>query len=645
MAKGYTHIAMVDMNGEQKASQMSETTQEYVARRGMVSEAYYDANSGEWDSIESDNDGLWTSMYGAGEIMRYAVLKNDPYAKRSEVAKAKKAAYQSAEAVLLLTYISMREGTVESYVRAQKNGTVSDLSTGKWYGTSALVKDGDYSQAVPENSPADEFDDMMNTYMSWGKRTYIQDERNLALFNPNAFKDVTQENSEDFEKRTRLLTGFWSRTYSLPDENHEIDGYIHWDVNDDGTSTGVSTKSENESGYLLNGENLRGVTVDASKSIPQRLWDDLIGSGYDVSDIVYKGDTSADEIIGHLFIYKLAYDVLGSEDKEMAKLISETMDSFCQHLVDNGYALCDGSGQPTTWGKFSRTYFHNGQVLGGASLQSAVCLCIFKVAAYITGYQKWEDEYRMCALDPAYEYAELVTQEWERYQMSILEYANSVSKVLGFILRPLINTKLFMVVYRLILNYSDEEMGMLAYYLLFQLEDDEKLLSYYREGINDWWKSIQYSENPLWYYIYQLAYPNETQKDYYGNSLVQTASWSLSRHSIDTRKYLATNENRDDIAAIDLASMGVDVESLSYDKNGTTPLFSNSDNKIIRIIGVILTASKLTWKVAAPDERHLHKYNGSSYYLGDTSEAYCMEGSTTYTLPYWMGRYHGLLEK
>ena len=78
MADGYTHIEMVEMNGTEKAELMSDTTQEYVSRRGMVAEAYL--INGEWKPNETDNDGLWTAMYGAGELMRYAVLRDDPTA-------------------------------------------------------------------------------------------------------------------------------------------------------------------------------------------------------------------------------------------------------------------------------------------------------------------------------------------------------------------------------------------------------------------------------------------------------------------------------------------------------------------------------------------------------------------------------------
>ncbi len=644
MAEGYTHIEMVELNGTDKAAQMSAETQKYVARRGMVSNAFY--INGEWKPEESDNDGLWTSMYGGGELMRYAVLRDDPTATEAEIEEARYTATRSVEAVLFLTYISMREGTVESYYRAQRNGSVTDPETGKYYTDEALLVGGDYSQNIPYDSPATKFDNMYSNYMKWGVTSYIQDEEHLAIYNPELWSNNQLDPDADYAKRTRLLEGFWARTYSFKDENSDFDAYAYWSHNGDGTATGVSTKTYGDgSDFLLHNENYRGLEVNATGEIPERLWNNLIGEGYEIDDIFYKGDTSSDEIIGHLFLYKLAYDILGPEDPELAGLLEETMEKFAQHLVDNSYCMVDGSGQPTTWAKFSRTYMHNGQVLGGAPLNSMVLLCAFKVAAYITGNQKWEDEYRMAALDESYQFAEIMTQQRERYQMAILEYANSVSPILGFILRPLVGTELFNTVHRIIINYSDEEMAMLAFYLLFQLEDDEELLTYYREALDDWWFSIQYSENALWYYIYQLAYPNEVKTDYYGNNLVDTAQWVLSRHPIDLRRYLASNSRRDDVQELDLDDVGIGGTSeLSFDPNAFTPPFWNSDNQIFKMVGILMGLGRYEWKVAPADERALHKYNGSTYEMDNCHNIYEMEGSTTYTLPYWMGRYHGMLE-
>jgi len=650
MAEGYTHIEMLDIDGTDKAAMMSETTQKYVARRGMVSNAYL--IDGQWIPEESDNDGLWTSMYGAGELMRYAVLKNDPAATKAEIAAAKKTATSSVEAVLLLTYISMREGTVEAYNRAQRNGNVNDYEKGKYYTDGATVVGGDYSQDIPYESPAEAFENMYDKYMKFGIRSYVQDyDEHLKLYYPESWTDPNTDEKSSYAMRTRLLEGFWARTYSFKSEKEaghsDYDGYAYWSHNGDGTATGMSTKTYGDgSDFLLHNENYRGLKVNATGEIPERLWNNLIGKKYKIEDIVYKGDTSSDEIIGHLFLYKLAYDILGPEDPELKKMLEETMEKFAQHLVDNSYTMVDGSGQPTTWAKFSRTYFHNGQVLGGAPLNALVILTAFKVAAYITGNQKWEDEYRMAALDEGYQFAEIMTQESERYNMCILEFANGVSPILGFIIRPIVGTELFKSLYRIILNYSDEEMAMLGFYTLFQLEDDEELLTYYRDALNDWWYSMSFSENALWYYIYQLAYPDEAKTDYYGNKLVETASWVLDRHPIDTRRYCATNPNRDDVYELDLDDFGIGGTSeLSFDANGYLPPFWDSDNNILRLVGAVIGLGKFDWKVAAADERSMHKYNGSTYEIDNAHNPGEMEGSTTYSLPYWMGRYHNMLVK
>ncbi len=644
MAEGYTHIEMLEINGTDKAAQMSADTQKYVARRGMVSNAYY--IDGKWDPEESDNDGLWTSMYGAGELMRYAVLRDDPNATPEEIEAARQTAVSSTEAVLFLTYVSMRQGTVESYYRAQRSGTVNDLETGKYYTNEAMLVGGDYSQNIPYDSPATCFKNMYNTYIDSGKRSYVQlQDENLKLYNTEKWADPNVTEG-DYAKRTRNLEGFWARTYSFKTEKDDFNGFAYWIHNGDGTATGKSTKTYADgSDFLLHNENYRGLEVDASGEIPERLWNNCVGEQYSVEDIFYKGDTSSDEIIGHVFIYKLAYDILGPEDPELAELIENTMDKFAQHLVDNSYNLVDGSGQPTTWGKFSRTYMHNGQVLGGAPLNTLVLLSVMKVAAYVTGDKKWEDEYQMAALDEQYQYAQVMAQNFDRYQLSILEFVNGVTPILGYILRPLVGTELYNTIYRMIINYSDEEMAMLGFYLLFQLEDDEELLTYYREALDDWWFSISYSENALWYYIYQLAYPEEEKTDRYGNSLVETASWVLSRHPIDTRRYLATNANRDDICELDLDDVGIGGTSeLSFDPNQYKPAFWDSDSDVLKMIGIVFGLGKYEWSVAAPDERSMHKYNGSTFEIDNAHNIYEMEGSTTYTLPYWMGRYHGMLK-
>ena len=162
MESGVTHIDMSLETAEYKATQMSALTQQHVSRFGLVDSAYL--IDGAWVSSWNDNDGLWTSMYGAGELMRYATVKNDPDATPEEIAQAKAAAYSSAEAVLLLYYISMRAGTTEAYVRMQTTEHIPGSSEDRWRSVQALEKGGDPSFMLPSASPAKTFSKANTAY-------------------------------------------------------------------------------------------------------------------------------------------------------------------------------------------------------------------------------------------------------------------------------------------------------------------------------------------------------------------------------------------------------------------------------------------------------------------------------------------------
>ena len=646
MDNGYTHIEMVEMSGTEKATLMSAETQQKVDRYGMTDAGYQSGDS--WVAYEDDNDGLWTSMYGGGELMRYAAVRDDPNASPEEVEAAKQAAYRSAEAVLMLYYISMRSGTTEAYVRYQTNENVPSSKEDRWLSANALEAGGDPSFMVPQKSPSQLYKESALSFALFGSAKKYRTEGFYYPVSADSWSNPAENPDIEYEKQTRLLEGFPVRTYSLSTEDFTPSGTIHWEINSDGTATGVSTKTPDSGEYLVNNENLRGVTIDASKQVPERLWNDLLGSEVTPDMVTYKTDTSADELVGHMFIFKLINDIIAPEDPEIKAILVEAVDSLAQHLSDNSYMLCDGTGQPTSWGNFGRTVYCAGTSVAQSPLHALVLLNIFKTAAYITGYQKWEDEYRMAALDPAYEYAEVVSQYKERMFAAIeLTFANETIPLLGSVIDKLKNTNLMESLYRLVINYSDEEMAMLGFYTIFGMETDEELLEIFRSAIDDWWVSIKYSQNPLWYYVYQLAYPNKTVTDAYGNDIVELAAWSLSRHPANTMMYCASNKNRDDIAELDLSVIGIKTDStLTYNKLTSKPLPNVSqDAPITDLISFVLTALNLDWDVAPPDERSVYKYNTNSYTLTRWHLPYCTQASTTYTLPYWMGVYHGMLEK
>lgn len=647
MANGFTHISMVEMSATEKAETMSDNTQEFVERRGMVASSNYINN--EWRPREDDNDGLWTAMYAAGELMRYAVLRDDPNASAAQIEHARQIATRAAEAILMLHFISMRTGTTDAYIRRQLNGDFPGEDKDRWLSADALEAGGNSAVYIPSKSPAVLFNSGYLRHSLTGSEEVLMNDGYYCALDMNSWSNPrdSANNGVEYAKQTRLVKGFVARTYSLRDENNSIHGNIYWSVNADKTATGVSAKPEGNESYLINNENLRGVVVDASGNVPERLWDSLIGSGYTAEDIVYKGDTSADELIGHTFIFKLIYDILAPQDPELKEILVTAADNLAGHLADNEHMLVDGSGQPTTWSNFSRASFCTSSAIALAPLHALVALNVFKVASYITGYQKWENEYRMLALDPAYEYAHVAAQYSERMQAAVsYTVGKETSPYLAAAVNLLSISRVMETFKRVVVNYSDEEMAMLAFYVLFQLESDGNLLSYYRLALDDWWVSMKYSENPLWYYIYQLAYPDKTVTDAYGNDILETAAWSLSRHPVETIRYLASNKKRDDIAALDFSTLGLDVNTtLSFNiTEGLELPELTADFEAKDILKYLLYVSQLDWAVAAPDERAFHKYNNSSFWLDSHYNPRELESSTTYTLPYWLGMYHGMLK-
>jgi len=216
----------------------------------------------------------------------------------------------------------------------------------------------------------------------------------------------------------------------------------------------------------------------------------------------WKGDTSSDEIVGHFFMFSIAYDLL--PDKELKQRIARTAKRIMDHILDHGYNLIDLDGKPTTWGWWSPEKLTSQP--DEHALNSLQLLSFLKTSAHITGDARYETEYKKAA--------------WE------FKYADWITHVNEF---------------RQELNYSDEELAMLPYYCAFRYEKDPALLNAYRRGVDEWWKNIQREANPLWTFIYLTGQPH-AQVD------LSAAVWTLYRTPLDTIEWTVRNSQRQDIS-------------------------------------------------------------------------------------------------
>jgi len=215
----------------------------------------------------------------------------------------------------------------------------------------------------------------------------------------------------------------------------------------------------------------------------------------------WKADTSSDEIVGHFFMFSVAYDLL--PDVNLKRWIGQTAKRIMDHILDHGYALVDLDGKPTTWGWWSPEKL--AAQPDERALNSLQLLSFLKTAAHITGEGRYETEYRKAAWD--------------------LKYADWITRLNEF---------------RLELNYSDEELAMLPFYCVFRYEKDPALLQAYRRALDEWWKNLQREANPLWTFIYLTGQP-QARVD------LSDAVWTLYRTPLDMIKWTVRNSHRQDI--------------------------------------------------------------------------------------------------
>lgn len=223
----------------------------------------------------------------------------------------------------------------------------------------------------------------------------------------------------------------------------------------------------------------------------------------------WKGDTSSDELVGHFFVYGIAYDLLPQKDEFYREAIRNAAVNIANNLREHGWYLAGYHGHITTWGRFSLAYFKTPVGHPDAPLNSLELLSMLRVAYHVSG-------------DPTFlnDYHRLIDQDG--YLRTITE---------GFAKLPPPTDY----------NYSDEELAFLSFYSLMKYEDDPGLRQQYQLALTDLWRHAESEHNPLWDYIYEMG----TGVRNYG---AQGALNTLERIPLDTIHWTVHNSQRLDLS-------------------------------------------------------------------------------------------------
>jgi hypothetical protein len=152
-------------------------------------------------------------------------------------------------------------------------------------------------------------------------------------------------------------------------------------------------------------------------------------------------------------------------------------------------------------------------------------------------------------------------------------------------------------------NYSDEELAFLSFYPLVRLEEDPHLRHEYQRALRALWQRVRAERNPLWNLIYAVGTGAE---DYAREDALAT----LERIPLDTISWTVKNSQRADLE------------------------MNHSRGRV---------GEKQSWQAIPANERRVMKWNGNPFELDGGDDGRSEDDGTFFLLPYWLGRYHGLL--
>ena len=154
-------------------------------------------------------------------------------------------------------------------------------------------------------------------------------------------------------------------------------------------------------------------------------------------------------------------------------------------------------------------------------------------------------------------------------------------------------------------NHSDDELAFLSYYPLLLYETDPKLREVYIQSLERSWQIERPERNPLWNFIYAVGSSN---KEFDRIESIRT----LQEIPMDQISWTVINSHRLDVP-ID-------------------PLADRFDRKQSLI-------------VLPYDELPMSKWNGNPYRLDGGNDGRSEADGAYFLLPYWMGRYHKLINE
>ncbi|MBQ6165514.1 MAG: hypothetical protein IJK23_13670 [Clostridia bacterium] len=272
--------------------------------------------------------------------------------------------------------------------------------------------------------------------------------------------------------------GFPARTYALRSEHVPDDG-LFYQKQADGFAVCLDMRASRKRGVV-------GMKVKCDSPVPDRLAKLYRDLGYEDDDVIYKGDTSSDEVTLHFLNLWFMYDHLCFDDEELRSIVVSSCENLLNHIIDNGLVVRELDGKPTTWGRWDPEYFNTPIGWADACLNSAQILMYLNVAEHICGQkEKWTICRRQ--LIGKYHYDDLPLLHLDRFTHFSYAVGNNCDEEM---------------------MYGDNMLAVVAFYGLITLEKDPELKKKYIRCLRTWDHSLLREYNPGYRFLCMAADPD-----------------------------------------------------------------------------------------------------------------------------------------
>ncbi len=309
----------------------------------------------------------------------------------------------------------------------------------------------------------------------------------------------------------------------------------------------------------------------------------------DNPEMEWLGETSSDEMTGHYFAYGIYYDLVA--DKKEKEKIAEVVRKITDHILENNFHLCDVDGVPTTWANWEPELLNNDdRWFYERGTNSLEILSFLKTTYHVTGDEKYNEVFNM-----------LIKKH--HYAMNCIQYKVEDGHV----------------------AHIDDQLDFINIYPLLVYTDSEAQKEIFKMGLTHHWQYERVERSPFFNIVY-----GSTTNNYCD---IENAAKSLSEMNLDLIRWPVFNSYRKDIVwDTEQEEMGIPAQ-LKYPVEYSSRVLVNYDgNQFVCDSGAeefVEINSKVVNRTATLPG------------TGDNGTRAMMPYN--YLLPYWMGRFHGLL--